>query len=268
MNNVSEAFGDDVWCVGSCHDWLIMLDDETKPILFNPFSRVHIQLPLIPVEFFNPIDRSKFAQFKKHFISKTILFVDPSHSNNFRAEVVIYGTVSSLAFCKQGYTTWTNFVSENQGFYDIICHDNQLYELRYNCSVEVWEFQSALPTKILSIEPSTTPLKHVDSKLPRDKVSTQLYLVKTSSDFLIIQHTIGNFVNAEGDVVDESYLINSSDTQPLICPYRTKLFCVYKLDLSKKTLEKVESSKDQIVFLGGNQSMSLSSHDFSECISN
>ena len=134
--------------------------------------------------------------------------------------------------------------------------------------MEVWEFQSALPTKILSIEPSTTPLKHVDSKQPKDKVSTQLYLVKTSSDFLIIQHTIGNFVNAEGDVVDESYLLNSSDTQPLICPYRTKLFCVYKLDLSKKTLEKVESSKDQIVFLGGNQSMSLSSHDFSECISN
>ena len=33
-------------------------------------------------------------------------------------------------------------------------------------------------------------------------------------------------------------------------------------------MEKVESLKDQVVFLGGNQSMSLSSHDFSECISN
>ena len=73
---------------------------------------------------------------------------------------------------QHGPTLWVN-----HGYYDIICHDNQLYELRYNCSVEVWEFQSALPTKILSIEPSTTPLKHVDSKLPRDKVSTQLYLV-------------------------------------------------------------------------------------------
>uniref|UniRef100_A0A7N2KKM0 F-box domain-containing protein n=1 Tax=Quercus lobata TaxID=97700 RepID=A0A7N2KKM0_QUELO len=90
---------------------------------------------------------------------------------------------------------------------------------------------------------------------------------KTSSDFLIIQHTIGNFVNAEGDV-DEYYLLSSSGAQPLVCPYRTKLFCVYKLDFSKKMLEKVESLKDQVMFLGGNQSMSLSSHDFSECVSN
>ena len=37
---------------------------------------------------------------------------------------------------------------------------------------------------------------------------------------------------------------------------------------AKTLLEKVESLKDQVVFLGGNQSMSLSSHDFSECISN
>ncbi|XP_030963400.1 uncharacterized protein LOC115984520 [Quercus lobata] len=244
-----------------------MLDDEANPVLFNPFSRVHIQLLLIPVEFFNPIDRSKFAQIKKDFISEAILFADPSHSNNFGVVVMIYGTLSSLAFCKQGDTTWTNFAGENRGYYDIICHDNRLYALRYNCSVEVWEFQSALPTKILIIEPTTT-LKHVDGKLPRDKVSTQLYLVKISSDFLIIQRTIGNFVNAEGDVVDESYLLSSSDTQPLVCPYRTKLFCVYKLDLSKKKLVKVESLKDQVVFLGGNQSMSVSSHDFSECISN
>ena len=267
MKDVFGAFGDDVWCVGSCHGWLVMLDDEANPVIFNPFSRVHIQLPLIPVEFFNPIDRSKFAQIKKDFISRAILFADPSHSNNFGVVVMIYGTLSSLAFCKQGDTTWTNFVGENRGYYDIICHDNRLYALRYNCSVEVWEFQSALPTKILSIEPTTT-LQHVDGNLPRDKVSTQLYLVKTSSDFLIIQRTIGNFVNAEGDVVDESYLLSSSDTQPLVCPYRTKLFCVYKLDLSKKLLVKVESLKDQVVFLGGNQSMSLSSHDFSECISN
>ncbi|KAL4600976.1 hypothetical protein ACB092_11G238700 [Castanea dentata] len=243
MKDVFGAFGDDVWCVGSCHGWLVMLDDEANPVLFNPFSRVHIQLPLIHVEFFNPIDRSEFAQIKKDFISKAILFADPSHSNNFGAVVVIYGTLSSLAYCKQGDTTWTNFAGENR-----------LYALRCNCSVEVWEFQSALPTKILSIEPSTT-LKHVDGKLPRDKVSTQLYLVKTSSDFLIIQRTIGNFVNAEGDF-------------SLVCPYRTKLFCVYKLDLSKKKLVKVESLKDQAVFLGGNQSLSLSSHDFSECISN
>ena len=153
LKDVFEAFGDDVWCVGSCHDWLVMLDDEANLVLFNPFSRVHIQVPLIPVEFFNPIDRSKFSQLKEDIINKAILFADPSHSNNFGAMVMIYGNLSSLAFCKQEDTIWTNFLGENRGYFDIICHDNQLYALRYNCSVRVWEFQSALPTKILSVEP-------------------------------------------------------------------------------------------------------------------
>ncbi|GMY26943.1 probable F-box protein At4g22060 [Fagus crenata] len=117
----------------------------------------------------------------------------------------------------------------------------------------------------MSIEPSMQ-LKDVE-KFPRNNnISTKFYLVKTSNDdVLFIERFIGNFVNAQGLVVDESYLLSSDDTQPLFCPYRTKMFFVFKLDFKQKIWEKVESLKDQIVFLGGNQSMSVSSHDFLEC---
>ncbi|KAK7856163.1 hypothetical protein CFP56_024959 [Quercus suber] len=80
---------------------------------------------------------------------------------------------------------------------------------------------------------------------------------KTSTDFLFIKRFIGDFVNAEGLVIDEDYVLYNSE----ICPYRTKLFYVYKLNFRQKTWEQVESLNDQVVLLGGNQSISLSSHD-------
>ena len=51
-----------------------------------------------------------------------------------------------------------------------------------------------------------------------------------------------------------------------IRPCRTKLFYVYWLNFRQNTWEQVESLNDQVVFLGGNQSISLSSHDLLECI--
>jgi hypothetical protein len=260
MKNVFERFGDDVWCVGSSHGWLVILDDEANPHLFNPFSRVQIQLPLFTDELAN------VNNLRKSFITKAILLADPSRSNDFVVVMIYdYGFASRLAFYKQGDKTWTKLFGANQDYCDIICHDNQLFALADNRSVEVWEFQSSSPTKIMSIEPSMQ-LKDVE-KFPRNNnISTKFYLVKTSNDdVLFIERFIGNFVNAQGFVVDESYLLSSNDTQPLVCPYRTKMFFVFKLDFKLKRWEKVESLKDQVVFLGGNQSMSVSSHDLSEC---
>uniref|UniRef100_A0A2N9FZ77 F-box domain-containing protein n=1 Tax=Fagus sylvatica TaxID=28930 RepID=A0A2N9FZ77_FAGSY len=260
MKNVFEGLGYDVWCVGSSHGWLVILDDEANPHLFNPFSRVQIQLPLFTDELAN------VNNLRKSFITKAILLADPSRSNDFVVVMIYdYDFASRLAFYKQGDKTWTKLVGANQDYCDIICHDNQLYALADNRSVEVWEFQSSSPTKIMSIEPSMQ-LKDVE-KFPRNNnISTKFYLVKTSNDdVLFIERFIGNFVNAQGFVVDESYLLSSNDTQPLVCPYRTKMFFVFKLDFKLKRWEKVESLKDQVVFLGGNQSMSVSSHDLSEC---
>ena len=80
MKNAFEGFGEDAWCVGSSHGWLVILDDEAIPHLLNPFSRVRIQLPSIPNELLCPnIDRDYFVRYlRKIFIAKAVLLADPS----------------------------------------------------------------------------------------------------------------------------------------------------------------------------------------------
>ncbi|GMY26942.1 putative F-box protein At4g22660 [Fagus crenata] len=132
MKNVFEGLGYDVWCVGSSHGWLVILDDEANPHLFNPFSRVQIQLPLFTDELAN------VNNLRKSFITKAILLADPSRSNDFVVVMIYdYDFASRLAFYKQGDKTWTKLVGANQDYCDIICHDNQLYALADNRSVEV-----------------------------------------------------------------------------------------------------------------------------------
>ena len=81
MKNAFEGFGEDAWCVGSSHGWLVILDDEAIPHLFNPFSRVRIRLPSIPNEFPSPnIDRDYFVRYlRKIFIAKAVLFWQTHH---------------------------------------------------------------------------------------------------------------------------------------------------------------------------------------------
>ncbi|KAJ9159518.1 hypothetical protein P3X46_025024 [Hevea brasiliensis] len=39
IKNIGNLFGNDAWCVGSSHGWLVLLDDEAKPFLLNPFHK-------------------------------------------------------------------------------------------------------------------------------------------------------------------------------------------------------------------------------------
>ena len=123
--------------------------------------------------------------------------------------------------------------------------------------MEVWDFRRAFPTKITSIDKPSTLQKVVGNSFFIHNLSPKFYLVKTSTDILFIKWFIGDFVNAEGLLVDEDYVLYNSK----FCPYRTKLFYVYRLNFRQNTWEQVESLNDQVVFLGGNQSISLSSHD-------
>ncbi|XP_041023182.1 putative F-box protein At1g65770 [Juglans microcarpa x Juglans regia] len=103
---------------------------------------------------------------------------------------------------------------------------------------------------------------------PRNKFFTQSYLVESLGGLLLVDRIVGYFVNSEGIAVDEYDLLIHEDTQPLVCPYRTKLFNVYELDHKQETWKKVESLGDRVIFVGGNYSMSLSIHDLEGCESN
>ncbi|XP_062155301.1 F-box protein At4g35733-like [Alnus glutinosa] len=63
-------------------------------------------------------------------------------------------------------------------------------------------------------------------------------------------------------------LLDTEATHPLVCPYRTKQFHVYKLDGIRSIWEKVEYLPDRAMFLGGNPYLSLSITDLRGCESN
>ncbi|XP_061336786.1 uncharacterized protein LOC133283878 [Gastrolobium bilobum] len=75
-----------------------------------------------------------------------------------------------------------------------------------------------------------------------------IYLVISKGEFLLVKKYIGNFVDADGVVVDEAYILSSLGVTP--CPYRTKHFTVYALDFGKIKWEKKRILLDQALFVG------------------
>ncbi|KAF2321081.1 hypothetical protein GH714_033690 [Hevea brasiliensis] len=140
--------------------------------------------------------------------------------------------------------------------------DNKTYQIKnignlFDSSIEVWDFHASLPIKKREIHPSTTREMLEATKCFGNLHSCQTYLVESSGDLLLVLRYIGNFVNKEGEVVDEAYLLTGDSTQPLVCPYQTLMFHVCKLDSREQKWVGVDNLKDEVLFLGGNHSMSL-----------
>lgn len=270
INNVvmgKQQFGSDSWWVGSSHGWLVLLGRQLNPFLLNPFSQARIELPLMDSLAAGRFQASK-SYLMKSFIVKAVLLSDPSRDKNYGA-VVIYnhGPVSTgLAFYKNGDCKW-NVVSDiaSQSCHDIMYHNNLVYVLTYNFTVQVWDFHGSWPVKEREIKTSA-PRKTVEAWASmRDLYSCQIYLVESSGDLLLAWRFRGNFVNEEGEAVYEADTLTDEDTHPLVCPYRTLKFHVYKLDFNEKKWVEVEDLNGRVLFLGGSPSMSVSVKDFPGC---
>ncbi|KAG6669842.1 hypothetical protein CIPAW_01G271700 [Carya illinoinensis] len=231
MKNVFDGLPD-AWCVGSSPGWMMVLDRRGNPLLFNPFCKAKVELPTFPRELKPSVGETYFVeQLRKSC-----------------RVVVIYGIQSSLAFCTLEDNTWTDLGDE--GYCDIICYENQLPALAANGSID----------RISDAD------HYMD--FPRNKFFTQSYLVESLGGLWLVDRIAGYFVNSEGIAVDEFDLLIPEDTQPLVCPYRTKLFNVYELDHKQETWKKVESLGDRVIYVGGNYSKSMSIHDIEGCESN
>ncbi|KAJ9159340.1 hypothetical protein P3X46_024850 [Hevea brasiliensis] len=244
IKNISNLFGDDAWCVGSSHGWLVLLDDEAKPFLLNPFSQVRIQLPTIE-RFVFLVHKSYFIKvLRKGFITRAILSSDPSHDNNY-VVVLILGYVSRLAFYKKGVSGWTISNGASRKYCDIIYCNDLFYALTLDNSIEVWDFHASLPIKNREIHPSV-PRKIMEAtECLRSPHCCQSHLVESSGDLLLVLRYLGK----EGKL--------------WVCPYRTQNFHVYRLDSNDPNWVEVDNLKNEVLFLAGNHSMSLSAQDFS-----
>ncbi|XP_050133142.1 putative F-box protein At5g55150 [Malus sylvestris] len=270
VKNVLQECHDD-WCVGSSHGWLVIMDNNAVPHLLNPVSRRRIQLPKIWSLQNCPSNPDSIEQLRMTFICKAVLSSDPSCNGNF-VVVIIYGVLSSkLGFCKYGEegSRWRGLEGVHGEYCDVIFHKEKLYALAGDGSVEVWrDFNnSSTPIKTMNLHQPYSELEnvnHIIKDFSKDKYSTQTYLVESLGEILSVGRVIGNFVNHEGTAVLEGDL----DEYGYFCPYRTLQFYVLKLNFTANKWEKIESLRGRALFLGGNQSMSVSTPDFLECEEN
>ncbi|XP_058733618.1 uncharacterized protein LOC131605257 [Vicia villosa] len=219
------------WCVGSSNNFLMFIDNKGYPFLLNPSSNTFIHVPPFTslIQHANVPSYSYYVEsLRKSFVSKAVLMSSPSPSQYTLA--IMYDCPCRIAFCNNHNASWVELYDAKRFYSDIVFHNNILYALDEDGFIEGWDFfHQKVPRKILEVNYPTLILdKEQEIKFPIDKFSTKLYLVISKRDFLLIERFIGNFVHPNGEVVYEGS--NLSD-QVEICPYRTKHFNVYKLDL-------------------------------------
>ncbi|MED6218814.1 hypothetical protein PIB30_030136 [Stylosanthes scabra] len=244
------------WCVGSSNGWIVILDQKGVPILLHPPSSTSINLPPLPRAFLQPVSYSYFAEhLRKSFITKASLMCSSSPSSYILA--IIFGAHYKIAYCKSA--TWVKLPDDNkQSYCDIVFRDNYLYALTQCGNVEVWNICVQSPKRLFLVTPTMESYYEEEKPYLGDKFSRNLYLVASSAEEIyLVRRFIGDFVNEDGVVVEEGDLLSSEDTQPLICPYKTKYFTVYKLDMGIKKWKKVTSLPDKVLFLGANESVSM-----------
>ncbi|BFG14247.1 hypothetical protein CerSpe_005210 [Prunus speciosa] len=263
IKNAFQGFDHEARCVGSSHGWLVIMDSNGNPHLLNPFSRRQIQLPLIL-----PFPRLTGDLYLESLrmcasIAKAVLSSDPSRDNNFAVVVIYDSSPSKLSFCRHGEedSRWT-LLSVHREYCDVIFHNEQLFALAGDGSVEVWDFNNSFPIKTIDLRQPFAEIGNVDivKDFSRGIHSTQTYLVESLGEILFVGRIIENFVKHED--IGEGDLPQESDN---ICPYRTLHFYILKLNITANKWEKVESPlRNRALFLGGNQSMSVSTRDFPE----
>lgn len=248
FNNLLGDFGDNAWCVGSTHGWLVILDADLILHLLNPISRAEFQLPMIPQYLHEP------GLFPNDYIDKTILLSDPSGGckDNFTV-VVAFREGKSLIFYDYRFNKWIHFGRPNDYYYDVIgTRQGQLYALTYK-ALHIWDLfggcrrGGAYPILVKKVKYSTPLSKLVPLPNPLDALSN---------------YTFGyHFVESLGEIL----LVLRCHYAMTGSRHRRMEFGVYKLDLKLKDWVTVKTLSDRALFIEANETLSVSTQDFPEC---
>ncbi|KAL2463366.1 F-box protein SKIP23 [Forsythia ovata] len=275
--------------VGSSHGWLLLLNEKADPILLNPFSGINFQLPgketfphirsiqevgddvfEVHYKFGNESICHSSKTLRQLLMVKAVLSTNRSCNTNCTV-IIMYNELcmSKLAFCRPGDSEWMGFGGEIQSYYDILCNDNMLYALGAGPSIEVWDLYESTPSKKMIIQASCPrKLTEAHQIYLADLYSSKWYLVFSSGEMLLVVRYIGEFVRYDGEVVYEGDTLTHYASEPLVCPYKTVQFHVYKLDIDQKIWQQVESLNDCALFVGGNHSFCLPAKEHPGCKGN
>ncbi|GAA0142247.1 hypothetical protein LIER_03193 [Lithospermum erythrorhizon] len=249
-------------CIGSSGGWLLFLESFENLFIFHHILGVKISLP--PINSFPGVNAKK--SISKHWINKFILWGDPILEKDYGVAVIYGSWHTKLAFFKHGDSKWANLGSD-KNYSDIICHDGFIYALTNSAYIEKYNI-TGIPKKVMKIKPlslnNITEFKQDDF---RDLYFSQYYLVESKDSLLLVIRCIGKYVYIDGEVISEGDLIDDPYNQ-FSCPYKTTNFYVYKLNMEKTIWEELSSLDDQMLFIGGNHSFSLSAKNCVGCNEN
>ncbi|KAK8480378.1 hypothetical protein V6N11_074078 [Hibiscus sabdariffa] len=277
-------------CIGSSRGWLVFLQEKTVPFLFNPFKQVKIELPSVDrllglkkmvrnmdgefeLDYFNSEEESRRFWFKscpkqrvrECFIQKAVITKKPE--NNNYGLILLCNNSEEIAYQASGSNHWTVLEASHPPYQDIICNGNYLYALSDNNSIEVWD----LHLRGGRVEKkSDIVFRFPDRSLAklnslRDVCTMRFYLVESCGDLLFVVRFIGDYVDWDGTLLSEHDLLTEDCSHPKVCPYRTFLFHVYKMDFKELKWVEMDTLGDRALFVGGNQSVSVSTWCFLNC---
>ncbi|KAL2470283.1 DUF295 domain-containing protein [Abeliophyllum distichum] len=275
--------------VGSSHGWLVVLNNKSDPFLLDIISETRFQLPgkqTFPhIQGVREIENEEFEiQYKgekdsacyslktlqEWLMVKAVLSDNPSCNVNY-VVITMYDLhcKSKLALCRPGDNGWTGLCGELDSYDDIVCYENLLCALGCGPSVEIWDLNESSPRSKMMIQVDI-PRKftEVHKIYPRDLYTAKWYLASSSEDLFFVVRYIGEFVRCDGEVIYERDTLTHYSSQPLICPYKTVRFDVYKLDSKQKKWLEVESLNDIALFVGGNHSALLQVKEYPGCKAN
>ncbi|KAJ1382989.1 hypothetical protein SESBI_43804 [Sesbania bispinosa] len=237
-------------CCGCSHGWIATVDENNVIRLLNPFKKVaDITLPQIA-----PIVPHKY--FYELNIHKVTLSADPIRRPKDYVVVAIHSLRCCLAFIKAGQKFWTYIDTIDYfQFTDVAFYKGRVYASNRYKSIVSFKLR-------YSKDPSGTEKMVPDIVLEGGwhnykRFSHQSYLVKS----------------LEGDLWMVRRFLAFEDVPDNVLPHSigTKNFKVYKLELdpeSGRLLQKLRlrSLGDNVLFVGDNDSVSVSASCFSNCL--
>ncbi|KAG8375358.1 hypothetical protein BUALT_Bualt10G0091800 [Buddleja alternifolia] len=224
-------------CWGSSHGWLITLNTAYEMHLLNPMSRVQILLP--PLHICSNLKNliCNPTEFRNTFVYKVVLSSDPLSGNC--VALAVYSD-NKMAFAKLGDDAWTPLQCCPSVINDVICFGGKFYATDSSGDV--------ISCDMNGIHLKTLPLTSSFEAYELDEITT--YIVEIGGKI----HVVLRFMY-EDRYGDGPFL-------------RTWNFKIYGLDVCTEKWEEVGSLGNWSIFVGSNDSFSVSCYDYPECRSN
>ncbi|KAF9589058.1 hypothetical protein IFM89_018320 [Coptis chinensis] len=219
-------------CWGSACGWLVTMGLDLNIHLLNPLSRIQISLPSLCA--FPPDQQHAFCKPEKLcqvFVEKFALGAKPPLPNQTSVVMAIYGGYGRLAFATPGDEAWTPVESSTfRTHEDIIFFNGHFYVVTSCGYLRVCEINMTIPR--------TTDIAPCPSNV---KGSYKFYLMEISGILHLIVRNL--HVNLHYFSVD---------------------FEVYKFDFCEKFWCDVLDLGDHALFVGNNNSFSISTSKYPE----